>query len=89
MGVAKSVEVWKNKELVGGLYGIDLGNIFCGESMFSKVSNASKIAFIALVNQLKTDHYLLLDCQVYNEHLESLGCREIERDAFLKILNTK
>ncbi len=89
MGVAKSVEVWKNKELVGGLYGIDLGNIFCGESMFSKVSNASKIAFIALVNQLKTDNYLLLDCQVYNEHLESLGCREIERDAFLKILNTK
>lgn len=89
MGVAKSVEVWKNKELVGGLYGIDLGNIFCGESMFSKVSNASKIAFIALVNQLKMDNYLLLDCQVYNEHLESLGCREIERDAFLKILNTK
>jgi leucyl/phenylalanyl-tRNA--protein transferase len=89
MGVAKSVEVWKNKELVGGLYGIDMGNIFCGESMFSKVSNASKIAFIALVNQLKTDNYLLLDCQVYNEHLESLGCREIERDAFLKILNTK
>ncbi len=89
MGVAKSVEVWKNKELVGGLYGIDLGNIFCGESMFSKVSNASKIAFIALVNQLKTENYLFLDCQVYNEHLESLGCREIERDAFLKILNTK
>lgn len=89
MGVAKSVEVWKNKELVGGLYGIDMGNIFCGESMFSKVSNASKIAFIALVNQLKTENYLLLDCQVYNEHLESLGCREIERDAFLKILNTK
>ena len=89
MGVAKSVEVWKNKELVGGLYGIDLGNIFCGESMFSKVSNASKIAFIALVNQLKMDNYLLLDCQVYNEHLVSLGCREIERDAFLKILNTK
>ena len=89
MGVAKSVEVWQNKELVGGLYGIDLGNIFCGESMFSKVSNASKMAFIALVNQLKTDNYLLLDCQIYNEHLESLGCREIERDAFLKILNTK
>ena len=89
MGVAKSVEVWKNKELVGGLYGIDMGNIFCGESMFSKVSNASKIAFIALVNQLKMDNYLLLDCQVYNEHLVSLGCREIERDAFSKILNTK
>ena len=89
MGVAKSVEVWKNKELVGGLYGIDLGNIFCGESMFSKVSNASKIAFIALVNQLKMDNYLLLDCQVYNEHLVSLGCREIERDAFSKILNPK
>jgi leucyl/phenylalanyl-tRNA---protein transferase len=86
MGIAKSVEVWQNEELVGGLYGIDLGHIFCGESMFSKVSNASKVAFIALVNQLNKDNYKVLDCQVYNEHLESLGCREIEREDFIKIL---
>lgn len=88
-GIAKSVEVWQNNELVGGLYGIDLGHIFCGESMFSKVSNASKIAFITLVNQLKIDNYKLIDCQVYNEHLESLGCREIERDEFITLLNQK
>lgn len=86
LGIAKSVEVWSQGKLVGGLYGIDLEHIFCGESMFSLVSNASKIAFIALVNQLKQDHYLLLDCQVYNEHLESLGCREIERADFMDII---
>ncbi|WP_269227231.1 leucyl/phenylalanyl-tRNA--protein transferase [Flavobacterium eburneipallidum] len=86
LGIAKSVEVWQNEELVGGLYGIDLGYIFCGESMFSKVSNASKVAFIALVNQLKSNNYKLLDCQVYNEHLESLGCREIDRTDFIEIL---
>ena len=86
IGIAKSVEVWQNNELVGGLYGIDLGHIFCGESMFSTISNASKVGFIALVNQLKKDNYNLLDCQVYNEHLESLGCREIDRNEFMKIL---
>ena len=85
-GIAKSVEVWQNEELVGGLYGIDLGHVFCGESMFSLVSNASKVAFIALVNQLKKEKYSLLDCQVYNPHLESLGCREIKRDEFMEIL---
>lgn len=88
IGIAKSIEVWQNEKLVGGLYGIDLGNIFCGESMFSTVSNASKIAFIALVNYLKTNNYKLLDCQVYNEHLESLGCREISRDDFMAILKS-
>jgi leucyl/phenylalanyl-tRNA--protein transferase len=87
LGIAKSVEVWQNEELVGGLYGIDLGNVFCGESMFSKVSNASKVAFITLANQLKNDNYKLLDCQVYNEHLESLGCKEIDREDFMKILD--
>ncbi|CAN1529483.1 Aat Leu/Phe-tRNA-protein transferase [Flavobacteriaceae bacterium] len=87
LGIAKSVEVWQNEELVGGLYGIDLGNVFCGESMFSKVSNASKVAFITLANQLKKDSYKVLDCQVYNEHLESLGCKEIDREDFMKILN--
>lgn len=86
LGVAKSVEVWQGDELVGGLYGVDLGHIFCGESMFSKVSNASKIAFIALTKQLYIANYRLLDCQVYNEHLESLGAREIEREDFLEIL---
>ncbi|WP_268848732.1 leucyl/phenylalanyl-tRNA--protein transferase [Flavobacterium aestivum] len=88
LGMAKSVEVWQNDQLVGGLYGIDLGHVFCGESMFSLVSNASKVAFIALANQLKKDNYQLLDCQVYNEHLESLGCVEIERTVFMEILKT-
>ena len=89
VGIAKSVEVWQDEVLVGGLYGIDLGDVFCGESMFSKVSNASKVAFIALVNQLKKEDYKLLDCQVYNPHLESLGCREIDRTDFMKILKSK
>ena len=88
LGVAKSVEVWQDDKLVGGLYGIDLETIFCGESMFSLVSNASKVAFIALANQLKLANYKLLDCQVYNPHLESLGCREIEREEFIAILKS-
>lgn len=86
LGIAKSVEVWHDDILVGGLYGVDLGNVFCGESMFSLVSNASKVAFIALVNHLKNENYKLLDCQVYNPHLESLGCREIPREEFMRIL---
>lgn len=89
LGIAKSVEVWQNKELVGGLYGIDLGHIFCGESMFSKVSNASKVAFITLAKELQSKNYQLLDCQVYNEHLYSLGCREIPREQFMSILKGK
>ena len=88
LGIAKSVEVWQDEVLVGGLYGIDLGHVFCGESMFSLVSNASKVAFIALVNQLKKEDYKLLDCQVYNPHLESLGCREIDRTDFMEILKS-
>lgn len=86
LGFAKSVEVWKNEELVGGLYGIDLGDIFCGESMFSKVSNASKVAFITLAQKLDKADYKLIDCQVHNDHLESLGCVEIEREEFMAIL---
>lgn len=89
LGIAKSVEVWQNNELVGGLYGIDLGSVFCGESMFSKVSNASKVAFITLAQNLKNDNYKLIDCQVYNEHLDSLGCREIDRDDFMELLNSE
>ena len=88
LGIAKSVEVWQEGVLVGGLYGVDLGHIFCGESMFSKVSNASKTAFISLVAQLKSEGYKLLDCQVYNDHLASLGCREIEREVFMDILKS-
>ena len=87
LGYAKSVEVWQNNELVGGLYGIDLGTVFCGESMFSKVSNASKVAFITLVENLKIRKYKLIDCQVHNDHLESLGAREIDRAQFMEILN--
>ena len=87
LGFAKSVEVWQEGKLVGGLYGVDLGNkIFCGESMFSKVPNASKVAFAWLNNHLKEQNYLLLDCQVYNEHLASLGAFEIDREVFMEIL---
>ncbi|MGH2665248.1 leucyl/phenylalanyl-tRNA--protein transferase [Flavobacterium sp.] len=86
LGKAVSVEVWQDNVLVGGLYGVDMNPIFCGESMFSKVSNASKMAFIALVNHLKTNNYKLLDCQIYNDHLDSLGCREIPREDFLRML---
>ena len=89
LGFAKSVEVWKKDELVGGLYGIDLGHVFCGESMFSKVSNTSKLAFIHLVQELQKKDYKLIDCQVYNEHLESLGAREISREEFMGFLRTK
>jgi len=86
LGLAKSVEVWVGSELVGGLYGIDLGHIFCGESMFSKVSNASKFAFVYLVQKLEKEHYTLIDCQVYNAHLDSLGAEEISRSEFLTYL---
>lgn len=88
MGYAKSVEVWQNNELVGGLYGVDLGHVFCGESMFSKVPNASKIAFVWLVNYLKQNNYKLLDCQVHNDHLEKLGAFEISRETFMRILGS-
>lgn len=88
-GHAQSVEVWQDGELVGGLYGVDLGHIFCGESMFSKVSNASKVAFITLVEHLRNSNYVLLDCQVYNEHLESLGAFEVNREDFMKVLHYK
>lgn len=82
-GIAKSLEVWLDKELVGGLYGVEINGIFCGESMFSKVSNTSKLAFIYLV---KNSNYRIIDCQVYNDHLASLGAKEIDRELFLNIL---
>ena len=85
-GFAKSYEVWQDDVLVGGLYGVDLDGVFCGESMFSLVSNASKFAFIHMVRELKDKEYRLIDCQVYTEHLESLGAEEISRTRFLEIL---
>ena len=85
-GHAMSVEVWLNDELVGGLYGVDLGTVFCGESMFSKVPNASKVAFVKLIEYLKEKKYRLLDCQVHNDHLEKLGAFEISRASFMRIL---
>ena len=87
MGYAKSYEVWQEGKMVGGLYGIDLGYIFCGESMFSLVSNASKFAFIQLAKELHQKNYGLIDCQLYTKHLESLGAEEISRTEFIKILN--
>lgn len=87
LGHARSVEVWQNNELVGGLYGIRLGNIFFGESMFSLVSNASKYAFISYVQQLQKENVQLIDCQVYTAHLESLGAEMIARKEFLKLLS--
>lgn len=86
LGYAHSAETWLDSELVGGLYGIRLGNIFFGESMFSHVSNASKFAFIKYIEQLKAEGVVLIDCQVYTEHLESLGARMVSRSLFLEIL---
>ena len=83
-GIAKSVEVWQNKKLVGGLYGVELNDtIFCGESMFSYVSNASKIGFITFVQNSK---YKLIDCQLHTNHLESLGAEPISRLEFMNYL---
>ena len=85
-GYAHSAETWLGGELVGGLYGIRMGRVFFGESMFSKASNASKYAFIRLVRQLRDEGVELIDCQVYTEHLESLGARMIPRDNFISLL---
>jgi leucyl/phenylalanyl-tRNA--protein transferase len=84
LGYAKSVEVWENDMLVAGFYGIDLGSVFCGESMFTKVNNASKAAFIFFV---KNTNYKLIDCQVYTNYMESLGAEEMPRADFLAYLN--
>lgn len=85
-GFAKSFEVWEGNNLVGGLYGIDLGHVFCGESMFSTVPNASKFAFIKLTQELEQEKYRLIDCQVHTKHLESLGAEQISREDFMNIL---
>ena len=86
LGYAKSVEVWAGDKLVGGLYGIDLGDVFCGESMFSHKSNASKFGFIKWVQHLEKENYTVIDCQVHSPHLESLGAKMISRSRFISFL---
>lgn len=85
-GHAHSAEAWQDNKLVGGLYGIKMGKVFFGESMFSLVSNASKFAFINYVQQLMKENIVLIDCQLYTSHLESLGAEMISRTAFLDLL---
>lgn len=87
LGYAHSAEAWLNGELVGGLYGIRIGKVFFGESMFSKESNASKFAFINYVRQLQKENVALIDCQVYTAHLESLGAKMIDRNKFMGLLS--
>lgn len=82
-GYAHSVEVWQDEKLIGGLYGVSMGKMFVGESMFSLVSNASKYAFIFLVKALQKQNFHFLDCQVYTPHLASLGAKPIERKVFI------
>jgi len=86
LGWAHSAEVWEDYNLVGGLYGIRLGKVFFGESMFSRVSNASRIAFTLYIDQLKDEGVELIDCQVYTEYLESFGARMVDRSEFLELL---
>ena len=85
-GFAHSVETWSGEQLAGGLYGVAIGRCFFGESMFSRASNASKVAFVSLVEYLRTKKFGLIDCQVATQHLKSFGAREIPRSEFLKIL---
>ncbi|UCE51098.1 MAG: leucyl/phenylalanyl-tRNA--protein transferase [Desulfobacterales bacterium] len=82
-GFAHSVEAWQNEKLAGGLYGVSLGKCFFGESMFTRITNASKVAFVALVNHLNTLGFDLIDCQITTEHLVSFGAHEIPRALFL------
>jgi leucyl/phenylalanyl-tRNA--protein transferase len=84
-GLAHSVEAWEDKELAGGLYGVPVNKVFCGESMFSRVSNASKAALIWLC---RSEKYKMIDCQVYTEHLERMGAEMISREEYMKILSS-
>ncbi len=86
LGIAHSVEVWQKDELVGGLYGVSLGKCFFGESMFTKVSNASKYGFITLVQKLKSLNFTLVDCQIHTDHLESLGAEFMSRSDFMQVM---
>jgi leucyl/phenylalanyl-tRNA--protein transferase len=87
LGIAHSAEAWLGNELVGGLYGMRMGKLFFGESMFSKTSNASKFAFIKYTQQLQNENVYLLDCQVHTEHLESLGAEMIARAEFMRAID--
>ena len=86
LDIAFSIECYLDEELVGGLYGLLIGDVFCGESMFAKVTDASKVAFYHLCQQAEKNGIKLIDCQVYNDHLASLGAHEITRDDYFKIL---
>lgn len=88
IGKANSVEVWQKGELVGGMYGVNIGTVFCGESMFSKVSNASKVALISFMEKFQKEGGRLLDCQIYNDHLARMGAEEISREEFLLFVET-
>jgi leucyl/phenylalanyl-tRNA--protein transferase len=87
VGFAHSVEIWLGDKLVGGLYGVALGQVFFGESMFYTTTDASKVAFVSLVEHLKSWDYQLIDCQVQTAHLQSFGAQEIGRDHFTKLLD--
>lgn len=88
LGHAHSVEVWQNGSLVGGLYGVAIGGLFAGESMFSTVSDASKIALVALVDRLKQKGFQLFDLQIINDHTSMMGATEIPRDSYLARIKT-
>lgn len=87
MGHAHSVEVWRDGTLVGGLYGITIGGVFTGESMFHRVSNASKVALVALDDHLLERGFALIDAQLHTDHLESMGARMVDRSSFLDVLH--
>jgi leucyl/phenylalanyl-tRNA--protein transferase len=87
-GYAHSFETWLGDELVGGLYGVAIGRMFYGESMFSQASDASKVALVALAGELRARQFPLIDCQMHTPLLASLGAREIPRRAFLRALST-
>lgn len=86
-GTAHSVECWHDGQLVGGLYGVAIGRVFFGESMFSRRSDASKVAFVTLVQQLRDWGFGLIDCQIHSQHLESLGAETIKREQFTELLD--
>lgn len=86
-GYAHSVECWHQDELVGGLYGIALGKVFFGESMFSRMTDASKVAFVRLVQQLQLWGFVMVDCQIQSEHLDRFGASSISRNSFIESLN--
>lgn len=87
MGYAHSIEIWHEQKLVGGLYGVALGKVFFGESMFSRETDASKVALVALSQWLLENDFTVIDCQVASEHLLSLGAKEISRDQFITLLD--